>query len=207
MVLDDIHFGARRAEQELGEFKLFLEQNDFFSETQVVKLLRDKPHLSCLIGTLTLGLVPTQYKFEFHILGAFKADLVVGNIDQKDFVFVEFEGGEERSIFSSRRTNQMRDWSQQMGHGFGQLVDWAWAINGNQHSDLFKNALGCDGWSAAFLLVCGRESNLNDTELKRVLWRGKNVLLQGQHATFLTYDGLRTFLQGNIEAIKTYAAG
>lgn len=202
-MLDNIQLSVARAEKELEEFKQFLERNDFFPEKEVVKQLRERPHLSCLIGTLTSGLAPAVYKFEFQIMGAFRADLVVGSKDQ--FVFVEFEGAEQRSIFGSRKTNQMRDWSHQVGHGFGQLVDWAWAINDNQHSNLFKNALGCDKWSSEFLLVCGRESNLSATELGRLHWRGKNVLLQGQYATFLTYDGLLSFLQGNIEAIKTYA--
>jgi hypothetical protein len=97
----------------------------------------------------------------------------------------------------------MRDWSREMGHGFGQLVDWAWAIDDNQHTQVFKNALGVDEFSEEFLLVCGRESGLSETERKRVIWRGKNISLRGRQATFLTYDGLLLFFQSTIEAIKS----
>ena len=99
----------------------------------------------------------------------------------------------------------MRDWSREVGHGFGQLVDWAWAIDDAKNTAIFNNAFGCDGIGAVFLLVCGRDAGMEDrTEIKRLFWRANNVMLQGKHATFLTYDGLFEMLQANIEALKSY---
>jgi hypothetical protein len=145
-----------------------LVQHSFFSETEIVDELKKRLHLSCLIGSLSAGVWrPNRYKFEFQIHGVFKADLVVGNSDQKRFVLVEFEGGQRNSLFV-QGTLQMRDWSREMGHGFGQLVDWAWAIDDVGNTQIFKNAFGCDEISAEFLLVCGRNSGLTSTEQKRV---------------------------------------
>jgi hypothetical protein len=147
------------------------------------------------------------YKFEFQILGVFKADLVVGNSQRKRFVFVEFESGDKYSLFGPKKTNQMRDWSRRFEHGFGQLVDWAWAIRDAGNTQIFKNAFGCDEFSAEYLLVCGRDSLMDGTEHKRHFWRAENCILGGTQATCLTYDGLLIFFQTTIEAIKSYDHG
>jgi hypothetical protein len=54
------------------------------------------------------------------------------------------------------------------------------------------------------LLVCGRDSQMDSTERKRFDYRANKVTLEGMLTTVLTYDGLLDFLQGQIEAIKSY---
>jgi hypothetical protein len=53
--LRPIALDFEQAAEELSEFRTFLEENTSFSETQVVKELRTRPHLSCLIGSLIAG--------------------------------------------------------------------------------------------------------------------------------------------------------
>jgi hypothetical protein len=204
----NIELNFREAERQLVQFQSFLHNNKTFSEKQVVNELREKLHLSCLIGAMSSGVWRSDvYKFEFQIMGVFKADLVVGNSQQKRFVFVEFESGDKHSLFGPKKTFQMRDWSQKFEHGFGQLVDWAWAIRDAGNTQIFENAFGCDEFSAEYLLVCGRDSLMDGTEQKRHAWRARNCILGGKQATCLTYDGLLIFFQGTIEAIKSYDQG
>jgi hypothetical protein len=205
-LLERIDLNFKTAEKELAEFDAFLHQNAHFSERQVVTELKRRVHLSCLIGHLSAGVPRADvYKFEFQILGAFKADLVVGNMKTKRFVFVEFESGQVNSLFGPRKTNQMRDWSREIGHGFGQLVDWGWALDDAAISKIFENAIGCEDIAPQFLLVCGRDQTMDTVENGRFSWRSRKVTLSGRQATTLTYDGLLLFFRSTIEAVKTIA--
>ncbi len=98
----NIELDFKTAEEELTTFNDFLQRNEFFSERQVVTELKKRTHLSCLIGSMPTGVKRADvYKFEFQILGVFKADLVVGHSKAKRFVFVEFEGGVRPIAFSA----------------------------------------------------------------------------------------------------------
>jgi hypothetical protein len=116
----DLNYG--QAEKELAELRTFMEDNATFPEAEIVKKFKERLHASCLMGSLIAGAPrPDLYKFEFPLLGTFRADLVVGSSQSRRFVFVEFEGGEAISLFGPGGTAQMRDWSKQLEHGFGQL--------------------------------------------------------------------------------------
>jgi hypothetical protein len=150
--LRSIKFDVRKAERELKTFERFLQRHAFFKERKVVAVLKKCPHLCCLVGPLVAGLpVPNVYKFEFQIQGLFAADLVIGNLDSQLFVLVEFEGGEKNSLFGPKSTIQVRDWSRHTGHGFGQLIDWGWAIDDARNNVALKNAFGCEQIGAQFL--------------------------------------------------------
>src|SRR6266436_8982452 len=106
----DLDYG--QAEKEVAELRTFLTDNATFPESQIVKELKKRLHASCLMGSLVAGAPkPDLYKFEFPLLGSFRADLVVGTSHSRRFVFVEFEGGGSTSLFGPSGTAQMRDWS------------------------------------------------------------------------------------------------
>jgi hypothetical protein len=93
-----------QAEKEVAELRTFLMNNATFSETRIVNELKKRLHASCLIGSLVAGAPkPDLYKSEFQLLGAFKADLVVGTSHSRRFVFVEFEGGGPTSLFGPQQ--------------------------------------------------------------------------------------------------------
>ena len=204
--LQRINLDFSKAIVELAEFREFLQDNTTFSERKVVAELKKRPHLSCLIGFLQPSVPRADaYKFEFQIQGVFRADLVVGNLQFKRFVLVEFEGGQDTSVFGPKGTNQMRDWSRHLEHGFGQLVDWAWAIQDACNTQMFKSAFECEDPIVLYLLVCGRDAAMKDgTEERRFAWRSQSIILDGKIATCLTYDGLFRFLESTLEAIKSY---
>lgn len=204
-LFETIQLDYHKAESELAELKSFLQSNQTFSETAIIAELKKRLHLSSLIGSLIPGVKkPNRYKFEFSISGVFRADLVVGSSDQRAFVFVEFEDGNRNSLFGPGRTNQLRDWSRRLEHGFGQLIDWAWAIQDGKKTTLFRNAFGCDLAKAEFLLVCGRDSEMDQAERERFDWRSTNITVAGTRATTLTFDGLFSFLEAQIEAINSF---
>lgn len=203
--LQRINLDFNAAENELAEFKKFLDDNPEFSETAVVSLLKTKLNLCCLLASMIAGVPKADvYKFEFQIQGVFWADLVVGHLQKQRFVLVEFEDGKTNSLFGPKETNQMRDWSSRFEHGFGQLVDWAWASADVGNTRVFQNAFECTDVYPIFVLICGRDAFMNVTERQRFNWRTENVGLGGAKATCLTYDGLFQFLQATIEAIKSY---
>lgn len=206
--LQPINLDFNAAETELGDFKKFLDANAEFSETAVVNLLKSQLNLCCLLGSMIAGVPKADvYKFEFQIQGVFRADFVAGHMQQQRFVLVEFEDGTKTSLFGPKQTNQMRDWSNRFEHGFGQLVDWAWARADVGNTQIFQNAFGCNDMYPIFVLICGRDAFMDATERKRFMWRYNNVDLGGAKATCLTYDGLFQFFQGTIDAIKSYHSG
>jgi hypothetical protein len=203
--LDKIQLNLQTAKDDLAKFKAFLQTHHYFTEKDVVKHLKAKPHLCCLISAMFAGVPRADvYKFEFQIQGAFRADLIVGNSQLRKFMLVEFEGGQENSLFGPLETNQMRDWSKEIGHGFGQLVDWGWAIHDGRHTTILQNNFGCADMAVRFLLVCGRDSGMNATERTRLSWRADHVRVERCEATVLSYDGLFEFFQSTLEAISSY---
>src|SRR5262245_12365869 len=93
-LFESITVSTTAAETELLAFRQFLGTNETFSEKMVVTELKKMPNLSCLIGHLNYGAPRANvYKFEFPLMGSFKADLVVGNSRAKKFAPVEFESG------------------------------------------------------------------------------------------------------------------
>jgi len=206
--LQRINLDFNAAESELAEFKKFLDDNPEFSETLVVSFLKSKLNLCCLLGSMIAGVPKSDvYKFEFQIQGVFRADFVTGHLQQQRFVLVEFEDGTKNSLFGPNETNQMRDWSRRFEHGFGQLIDWAWARTDAGNTQIFQNAFECSDMYPIFVLICGRDAFMNTTERKRFTWRYNNVDLGGAKATCLTYDGLFQFFQGTIDAIRSYHPG
>src|SRR5262245_43652677 len=146
----------------------------------VVSELKQRLHLSCLIGSMTAGVPRSDvYRFEFAIQGVFRADLVVGHSQSRRSVLVEFESGEVNSVFGPQESNQMRAWSRQLERGFGQVIGWAWAIRDAEHTQILKNAFGCDEMSVVYLVVCGRDSLMSRPEKQRFARRSKKILVDG----------------------------
>jgi hypothetical protein len=198
-ILIPLNLDLDTAEQEFAKFRRWIDANGRFSERAVLTELKQYPHLTALLGYLMSGLgKPNVYKYEFEIQGVFRADLVVGNSISANFVLVEFEGGEDYSLFGPSGTNQMRDWGRQLQHGFGQIVDWSWAKNDSQHTDIYKNAFGCERVSQLYVLVCGRQDSMSKVEANRLQWRSDKTIIGGEKVLCMTYDDLVAFLDGTL---------
>lgn len=190
-----------KAEQELDEFKAWLDANGDFGERAVVEELKKRRDLCLLIGPAAGRGQPDLYKHEFGIQGAFAADLVVGCSSTRHFVLVEFEGGSKSSVFNQRKgTAQLRDWGSELQHAFSQVSDWTWAKNDAQKSDIYRNAFGVPVKSETYLVVCGRDGHLGQTERSRLEWRSEKTAIAGCSIRFWTYDDLWAQASAQLDA-------
>lgn len=82
---ESIRFDLRRADTELTSFKTWLASIAFVRETAIVKEIKARCHMACLLAS-TLGLpAPDMIKFELALKGIFRTDLVLGNDGQRKF--------------------------------------------------------------------------------------------------------------------------
>jgi hypothetical protein len=180
------------ARRELSVFSEFLKANAAFAEREVVRLLRESPNLTVLIGTLGRGMaLADAFKYEFRIQGLVSADLVLRSRARERVFFVEFEGGRPASIFGRTGTSQLREWSREIEHATSQIIDWSWALSDAARSRVLSENLGAGPLNVEYLVVCGRDASL-DSELlrERFVYRHARLNIAGSAAVFFTYDGL-----------------
>lgn len=202
MLLNEIKLEREAARKELATLKKWLDKHEWFSEAEVVKKLRGAKTLCGYLGKLNPKAIPTHMRFEVSILGAFRADLVIGDLERQRYVFVEFEGGRKNSIHSSRGTHQMRDWGKEFSKGWSQLIDWSWAMK-DRHDILASNlGSGKKRPNAVYCLVCGRKSSFTgptaETDENRYDWLENNAVIGGAQIVCMTYDGMIDYLAAQV---------
>lgn len=193
-------FDPRQAETELASFRLWLSAHPVFKERAALAEIRARPHMACL---LAFGFMPTPdlIRFEFGVKGLFRADLAIGNNGPRSFVLIEFEGGEETSLFSGG-TRQYRHWSREIEHGLGQVVDWAWAKHDHLHDTALTNAFGGKVVDDSYIVVCGRDPLPGSIEERRFDFRRSRLALSGVTVRFFTYDGMANAMSDNLDSIR-----
>ena len=184
------NFDLAAAEAQLLVYRTWLKDHPYAIEKRVLETIRSLPALCPLIGMYDGRKYPVSQKWEFQIQGIVRADFVAGNSLTGEFVFVEFEGAEAHSIFGPSGTNQMRNWGNQIQHGFSQIADWSWAKNESQHSRIYQSTLGAAESTESYVLVCGRDSSFIDHERSRLFWRHTKTAMAGCRVLFQTYDDL-----------------
>lgn len=190
------------AEAELQQFKSWLATHNRFTEREVVKKLKTLDNLCLLLSFLGTNGQPNLFKHEFEIQGVFRADYIVGSASSRHFTLVEFEGGEDHSLFGPKQTNQMRDWGNQVQHALGQIVDWSWAINDSQKSIVLINALGYAEFSRTYVVVCGVEGSMDATERSRLNWLSDHCKVTDTRVLFMTYDDLVLHFEGHLDIYR-----
>ena len=153
--MQTIAFDAATAYEELQTFRAWLSARTCFGETEVVGEIRLRPQMACLLAYTILMPTPDRFQFEFGILGMFRADFLVGNDKARKFVLVEFEDGQADSLFKGG-PKQYRHWSRRLEHGFGQVLDWAWARHVSPTNVLYANAFEGKVADICYVVVCGR---------------------------------------------------
>lgn len=202
-MLSPIRIDFATAWGEFDSLRKWLQYRAWFAEAEIVKELKDRPSLSCLLAYLEPGMRrPDRYRFELAIQGAFRADLVVGNAEQGKFVLIELEGAERHSLFGPRRTRQMRDWGRQIERGISQAVDWSWAKNDAQHTAIYKNSFGCERTSELYVVICGRDASMSPTERSRFGWRSDKMSIAGSRVLCLTYDDLLAYFEARLDEFR-----
>ena len=119
-------------------------------------------HLAALIGARNPDIARLdRIAFEFDIFGDYKADLVVGDSQNHQYCFVEFEDAAATSIFkkSSRATP---DWSHRFEHGFSQIIDWILWLDNQRGTAAYTSRFGVSPIQFVALLVIGRDRFLEE---------------------------------------------
>jgi hypothetical protein len=203
--LNSISFDLATAAKELKSFKMWFASVEFVGEKIIVDEIRSRPQMACLLGA-GLGLsAPNLIKFELHLKGMFRTDLVLGNDELRQFGLIEFEDAKANSIFK-KGTKQYRYWSPRIEHGFSQIIDWAWVRSDHPNDTVLVTGFGGRMRTSAYAVVCGRTASLrNETERKRFDHRRDSLKVEGHPALVLTYDDMVGLMENNLSALNSWA--
>src|SRR5687768_1931801 len=113
MQFNRITYSLLQAEAELVTFKAWLAGKAYFGETEVVKEIKARPQMCCLLGNTAGIRAPDLIKFELQLKGIFRTDLVLGNDAARQFALIEFEDAKEDSLFRTG-TSQYRYWGRRL---------------------------------------------------------------------------------------------
>ena len=128
------------------------------------------------------------------------ADLVVGDSQNHQYCFVEFEDATATSIFKkSARTTP--DWLCRFEHGFSQIIDWILWLDNQRGTAAYMSRFGLSPIQFVALLVIGRDRFLEDAPLgERLTWRSEQVVVASRKVHCVTYDRLYRDLSVRVKA-------
>lgn len=202
-MLEPYRINLAGAEAELDTFEQWLNGAGFVGETAIVREIRARPNMLCLLGPLGAIPAPNLLKWELSLQGLYRTDLVLGNDNRRSFLLIEFEGAEAHSVFGRTGTQQYRNWSPQLEHGFGQVIDWA-ALQATGPNLALQNAFHGEIERSVFLVICGRDAGIEGAlERQRFNFRREHVHIHGLLSQVLTYDDLVKAMRDNLEAWRT----
>ena len=169
----------------------------------ILPFFRNHRHLAALIGARNADIARLdRIAFEFDIFGDYKADLVVGDSQNHQYCFVEFEDAAATSIFkkSSRATP---DWSQRFEHGFSQIIDWILWLDNQRGTAAYTSRFGVSPIQFVALLVIGRDRFVEESLLReRQTWRSEQVVVASRKVHCVTDDRLYRDLSARLKMLE-----
>jgi hypothetical protein len=188
-------FEIEAARLEAERLQSFLDANAWFDERSAVALMKDSPNLTALSGMLSgAPAIAEAFAYEFGISGVLAADLVLRRPRQA-FVFIEFEGGLENSLFARPR-RQLKRWSAKLDEALAQVLDWDWALGDASASRVLAANLGGPPTDVQYLIVCGRDASLVEAiDRDRLQKRRASVSIGGRPVATFTWDEFAIELQ------------
>lgn len=199
-------FDFAKLEKEIDAFELLLNSKKTLSENDdIIPFFKKCPNISLFLSNYFPYVeTPTHLAYEFPILGDFRADLAVGDMQSGAFCFIEFEDASEDSIFTQNGKKATSEWGKRFEHGHSQIVDWFYKLDNYQgESDILK-IFGKREIRYMGILLIGRNSYLSDHEKLRLNWRLDNVLINSKKIVCLTYDDLLFGLKRRLKTNKFY---
>jgi hypothetical protein len=191
---DSLTFRKKRAEEELIQFQQLLNihsHTPLREREHILPFFKGHRHAAALIGSYNYNLISVdRIAFEFDIFGDYKADLVVGDSQNHQYCFVEFEDATETSIFktSARATP---DWSPRFEHGFSQIIDWILWLDNQRSTAAYTSRFGVAPIQFVAVLVIGRDRFLErPLHRERLTWRSEQVIVASRKVNCVTYDQL-----------------
>jgi hypothetical protein len=192
-----IVYDPKQVKKELGEFDNLLKSKASLSEQKDIQpFFKKREQLAAFMGTYTLDIGPgTHLAFEFPFLGDFSADIIVGNRDRGEYLVIELEDATPTSVFTKIKGKKTKEWSRRFDHGYSQLIDWFSCLDDYRQTAKFIDEFGHGYITFHGLLRIGRNAGMTDGDRRRLKWRSKNVVVNSQPITCITFDDLYEALQ------------
>jgi hypothetical protein len=197
-----IKLDRQKLEDELGDLESLLNSSTELKErAQIAPFFKQHQHLVAGLGYFNSAIaLPDRVSTELDIFGDFACDAASGDSVSKSFLLVEFEDANEFSILGKADPGKNKPWSSRFEHGFSQLVDWAWRLNQEGGtSDAFTRIFDVSHPSIHFLLIVGRDADLDARDKSRMHWRANSINLGPYRLSCLTFDGVLTGLRRRLE--------
>ena len=178
----------------LSELETLLSSDAHLKERDhLIPFFKERPHLCTALGHANSAVeLPDRWANELDLFGDFVCDLAAGDNEANAYTLIEFEDAQEGSILSKlARGKTMKRWSPRFEHGFSQLVDWAWRLSAEAGtSEAFRRIFSGHHPVIHFVLVIGRDADLDPSDLARLRWRANNISLGQYRMSCFTFDGL-----------------
>ncbi len=190
-------YDPAKVRKELAEFEKLLKSKANLSERKDIQpFFKNRDQLSAFMGTYALNIGPgTHLAYEFPFLGDFAADIIVGNRAQGEYMVIELEDGTSNSVFTKVSGKKTKEWSKRFDHGYSQLIDWFSCLDDYRQTAKFIDEFGHGYVTFHGLLIVGRNAGMTDGDRRRLKWRTKNVVVNSQPITCITFDDLYDALQ------------
>jgi Domain of unknown function (DUF4263) len=200
---ESFSLSKKRAEWELSRFQRLLDTHSHTplrERDHILPFFRKHRHAAALIGTCHGRLVRMdRIASEFDIFGDHRADLVVGDSQNHEYCFVEFEDATETSIFK-KSTKATLDWSPRFEHGFSQIIDWILWLDNQKGTTAYTTRFGVPSIQFVALLIIGRDRFLEQAPLReRLAWRSEQVVVASRKVNCFTYDRLYRDLSARLK--------
>jgi hypothetical protein len=199
-------FSLQACEAGLAELASLLDSHDELSESRhILPFFSAHPQLAALAASRNMDLEAIdRIASEFDLLGDFRCDWVIGDHRARSYTLLEFEDARAGSVFAGGDRFHA-EWGRRFEHGFSQLVDWFWLLDGNRRSSAFVRRFGAEPVEFAGVLVVGRDRFLSEEQHDRLRWRRDRVLIDSHKITCLTSDQLLALLDRRIRFARRIA--
>lgn len=191
-------------ENELLEFKKLLDSKAELSERDdILPFFKKCPNLSTQIATIIPNMVSNEkLAFEFDVFGDFASDIAVGDVNSNTFCFIEFEDAKSESVFVKNGKKYKLEFSPRLDHGFSQIIDWFYKIDGLQNTDDLEERFGKNKIEYEGILIIGRDQFLTTSLKKRLDWRARKTVVNSKHLYCYTFDEIHQILTSKIELLR-----
>jgi hypothetical protein len=197
-----------KAKAELAAFKALLDgKTDLGEASDLLPFFDANEQLCALMAMYNPRIIDYQnisIAREFSVFGDHRADLVIGDVKNQEFCFVELEDAKSTSIFSTGSTKLTPDWSHRYERGFSQLIDWILWIENNKGNTAFKGRFQTASIRYNMVLIIGRDRHLIDPALReRFDWRNDSVIVASKKVLCITYDKLYDDLSTRLKIFES----
>lgn len=194
--LEEIEFSPNAATAELEDLASLLRTDDPLSEQDdLLPFFRRHRHVAAALGLFHSEInVPDRVAFEYDFLGAYRADIVIGDSEVSAYALVEIEDAGPDSIFVDRGRSTSY-WSPRFNEGFSQLVDWLYELDQRATGTALRQDLGDSEPSFFTMLIVGRRPALSNREWDRLQWHRSHVLVDSTRVFARTFDEVVDDLQ------------